>query len=78
VSFEGEFEGLDGTVAAAAGFGRDEEDEEVIGVAAHFLLTASSVAELAADALFVNSEICCDGGLAAGADVVVVVVEAQL
>jgi len=69
---------LDATVAAAAGFGRDAEDEEAIGVAAHFLLTASSVAELAADALFVNSEICCDGGLGAGVVVVVVAVEAQL
>src|SRR5882762_6679602 len=58
--FEAEFEGFGG---AAAGFGREEEDAEDIDVAAHFFLTASSVAELAADAE--SSEICCKGGLEA-------------
>jgi hypothetical protein len=53
-------------------------------VAAHFLLTASNVCALAADALFENSEICCDAGLDIEAEgeaegaVVVVLTEGQL
>jgi len=69
VAFERGFEGFEAT---AAGF----EDLD-IGVAAHFFLTASTVAMLAADALFESSEICCEGGLGVEADVVAVV-EAQL
>jgi len=38
---------------------------EGVGMAAHFRLTASRVAELAAEALFENSANCWDGGLEA-------------
>ena len=71
VAFERELEGLD-DAPTATGF----EDAD-IGVAAHFFLTASIVAMLAADALFESSDICCDGTLAVEADAVAVV-EAQL
>ena len=46
-------------------------------MAAHFLLTASNVCALAVEALFENSEICCDAGLDTGAEGVLVA-EGQL
>jgi len=71
-AFEGRFDG-----SAGACFGREDEDVDGEDVAAHFLLTASSVCELAAEALFENSEICCDAGLDVEVEGVMVV-EVQL
>lgn len=58
--------------------GREDDDADGVVVAAHFLLTASRVCELVAEALFENSERCCDAGLDAEEGGVAVVVEVQL
>lgn len=76
-AFEGGFDGFNDDGSAGACFGREDEDVDGEDVAAHFLLTASSVCELAAEALFENSEICCDAGLDVEVEGVMVV-EVQL
>jgi hypothetical protein len=58
--------------------GQEDDDADGVDVAAHFLLTASRVCELVAEALLENSEMCCDAGLDAEEEGVAVVVEVQL
>jgi len=58
--------------------GRKDDEVDGVDVAAHFLLTASRVWELVAEALLENSEMCCDAGLDAEEGGVAVVVEVQL
>jgi len=57
---DGDAGGKERSILVLEGFAREVEG---IGVAAHFRLTASRVAELAAEALLEKSAICCDAGL---------------
>lgn len=75
-ALEGEFEGIGGDTASA-GLGREDDDADGAVVAAHFLLTASRVCELVAEALLENSEMCCDAGLGAEEEGATVVAEVQ-